>query len=307
MTSTAADDAPLDLARLRQWIGRTEVVSDVIAPGPAAMLAATLDRDDGEPRPGDALPALWHWLYFLDRTPRRALGDDGHARRGVFLPPVALPRRMWAGGRLTFARPLLIGEAVTRTSTVVDLAHKDGRSGPLVFVTVRHEIAGTDGIVAVTEEHDIVYRGRPDPAAAPPVPPAAPADAEWSMAVVPDAVLLFRYSALTFNGHRIHYDRPFCTEHEGYPGLVVHGPLLATLLLDLFGRAVPGARVTGFSFRAVAPVFDTAAFAVEGRPDSGGDAADLWVRGADGGLCMAARVEAPGWSGHAPHRHPDDV
>lgn len=287
-------DAPLDIDHLRQWIGRTGIAEDVVAPGPAAMLAATLDRDDAEPRPGDALPPLWHWLYFLDRTPHRALGEDGHARRGVFLPPVPLPRRMWAGGRLRFLRPLTIGEGVTRTSTVTDLSHKQGRTGALVFVTVRHEIAGADGTPALTEEHDIVYRDRPRPEAATPVPPAAPADAVWSMAVAPDPVLLFRYSALTFNGHRIHYDRTFCQEHEGYPGLVVHGPLLATLLLDLFGRAMPQARVTDFSFRAVSPVFDTAAFAVEGRPDEQRQGAVLWVRGADGSLCMRAEVRADG-------------
>lgn len=263
---------------MRKWIGREESFSDVITPAPVRALSATLDRADAEPQPGDPLPPLWHWLYFLPTHRQSELGPDGHPRRGGFLPPVPLPRRMWAGGRLEFHRPLRIGESVRRTSRILDVKYKEGRSGPLVIVVVRHEIGD-----AITEEHDIVYLG---PSGATPDPPQAPAESAWERVIVPDDVLLFRYSALTFNGHRIHYDRRYATVVEGYPGLVVHGPLIATLLLDLLRRNLPQANVTSFNFRAVSPLFDTAAFTVCGQPD--GDTVKLWAKNASGGLAMDA-------------------
>ena len=250
----------------------------MITAAPVRALAATLDRNDQEPQPGDPLPPLWHWLYFLPSHRQSELGPDGHAKRGGFLPPVPLPRRMWAGGRFEFKRPLRIGETVQRVSRIVDVKYKEGRTGPLVFVVVRHEISD-----AIVEEHDIVYRGE---VAAPQDPRQAPAEAAWERVIHPDDVLLFRYSALTFNGHRIHYDRRYATEVEGYPGLVVHGPLLATLLLDLLRRNLPGAAVTRFAFRAVSPLFDVAPFAVCGKPE--GDAVKLWAKNAEGGLAMEA-------------------
>ena len=277
----------LDIDHLRSWIGRQEVLQDSISTFPLAALAATLDRDDPEPRPGDALPPLWHWLYFLPRARQSQLGPDGHPRRGGFLPPVDLPRRMWAGGRLTFPGTLRVGEPIIRTSTVADVSMKEGRSGRLVFVLVRHDISGPDG-VAITEEHDIVYRDPPAPGEPPPAPRPAPDDAGWRRDIVPDAVLLFRYSALTFNGHRIHYDRRYVTEEEGYPGLVVHGPLLATLLADLVRRH-SARRLAAFRFRAASPVFDLAPFAVCGRAEA--DGAKLWVRRDDGALAMQAEAE----------------
>ncbi len=276
-----------EMDRLRDWIGRSETLEDTVTPVPAAALAATLDRDD-PPRPGDELPPLWHWLYFLPLHRQSEIGPDGHARRGGFLPPVPLPRRMWAGGRFTFHRPLRVGEAIRRTSTVADVSLKTGRSGSLVFVLVRHEIAGAAGDVALVEEHDIVYRAAPLPGEAAPAPRPAPATAAWRRDIVPDDVLLFRYSALTFNGHRIHYDRRYVTGTEGYPGLVVHGPLLATLLVDLLRRNI-SAPLTRFAFRAVRPVFDIAPFAVCGGPTGAGTAA-LWVQGADGFLAMEAKA-----------------
>ena len=275
---------PIDIDHLRGWIGRQELLHDSITAFPAAALAATLDRDEPDPVAGDPLPPLWHWLYFLPRARQSQLGADGHPARGGFLPPVELPRRMWAGGRLTFPGALRLGDPVTRTSTVADVTLKEGRSGPLVFVLVRHEIAGPDG-VAITEEHDIVYRGAPASGEIPPAPPQAPAEAPWQREIVPDDVLLFRYSALTFNGHRIHYDRRYVTQEESYPGLVVHGPLLATLLADLL-RRYSDRRLAAFRFRALGPVFDLAPFAVCGRP--GEDRAELWVRRADGALAMEA-------------------
>ena len=271
------------------WIGRREDHADTITAAPLAALAATLDRDDPPPGPGSPVPPLWHWLYFLPMARQSELGPDGHPRRGGFLPPVALPRRMWAGGRLQFERPLRVGEIATRRSEIASVATKSARSGPLVFVTVRHEISTAAGR-ALSEEHDIVYRDLPAPGSAAPAPPAAPTDAAFAREVAPDAVLLFRYSALTFNGHRIHYDRRYVTEVEGYPGLIVHGPLIATLLLDLLRRERPDAAVRRFEFKAVSPLFDGRAFQVCGRPD-GANRFALWARNPDGALAMQASAD----------------
>src|SRR5688500_18531002 len=196
---------------LKQWIGRSETLHDVATPTPFAALSATLDRGAERPPDGTELPPLWHWLYFLPLHRASEIGPDGHARRGGFLPPVPLPRRMWAGGRFEFHAPLRIGETVVRTSQIADVSSKSGRSGELVFVRVRHEFANAQG-VAFSEEHDIVYRG---PSRDERPPPVAGTDEQFSRTVTPDPVLLFRYSALTFNGHRIHYDQPYVTQVEG--------------------------------------------------------------------------------------------
>jgi 3-methylfumaryl-CoA hydratase len=276
-----------DLALLQQWVGRTEVKQDVIQPGLAEALAATLDRA----APAAGLPPLWHWIYFWTAVPASEVGADGHPQRGGFLPPVPLPRRMWAGGRLTFTAPLALGQAATRTSRILDVSAKNGASGQLAFVTVRHEIA-QGGRIAVTEEHDIVYRGLPQPGAGTVALAGkpAPADAAWSREITPDPVLLFRYSALTFNGHRIHYDRSYVTGVEGYPGLIVHGPLIATLLLDLLHRNMPDATVTQFSFRAVGPIFDIEPFTVCGQPVDDGRSVKLWAKNNRGELAMQAEA-----------------
>ena len=271
----------------QDWVGRTESHADVVTATPVAALAATLDRDDPPPRGGDPLPPLWHWLYFLPLARQSEIGPDGHPKRGGFLPPVPLARRMWAGSRLSFLQPLRIGEPIERTSTIVDITSKEGRSGPLVFVRVRHAIAGARG-PAIVDEHDIVYREMPARGERPATPPRAPGTASWTRTIRPDDVLLFRYSALTFNGHRIHYDRRYATEVEGYPGLVVHGPLIATLLLELARRERPNATVMRFSFRAVSPLFDVAPFTVNGVPAADGDSLSLWAANPDGGLAMEA-------------------
>jgi 3-methylfumaryl-CoA hydratase len=274
---------------LRQWIGRTESVSDVVTATPYAALSATLDWPPERPAAGTPLPPLWHWLYFLPLYRQSDVGPDGHARRGAFLPPVALPRRMWAGSQFEFHRPLCIGDTVTRTSTIAGVTEKSGRSGVLVFVRLRHEIhaQGVD-TPAITEFHDIVYReaARPDAAAA--EARAAPPRQAWERRIVPDDVLLFRYSALTFNGHRIHYDRRYVTQVEGYPGLIVHGPLLATLLLDLLRRQRPDATVPRYEFKAMRPVFDTHPFSVCGEPSADGTSVHLWVKDHEGALSMDA-------------------
>jgi 3-methylfumaryl-CoA hydratase len=282
-----------DIAAWQDWQGRSESFDDEITATPVRSLSATLDRDDPAPVPGTLLPALWHWLYFLPHHRQSEIGPDGHAKRGGFLPPVPLPRRMWAGGRLVWeaGNPLRVGDVVKRTSTIASVTHKAGRTGELVFVLVRHEVHNARGL-ALTEEHDIVYRAAAAPGEAGPPPTPAPKDAAFSREIVPDDVLLFRYSALTFNGHRIHYDRRYVTEVEGYPGLIVHGPLIATLLVDLLRRHKPDAALTRFEFRAVRPTFDIAPFRVHGKPDAG-DAEDgktfrLWGEDADGWLTMQA-------------------
>lgn len=271
----------LDIDELRKWIGRSESYTDQVTPTPVAALAATLDRDDPAPRTGDPLPPLWHWLYFLPIHRASELGPDGHATRGGFLPPVPLRRRMFAGGRYRFERPLRIGDTITRRSRVADVALKSGRTGPLVFVVVRHEISNSDGL-AVVEEHEIVYRDKAPGAPASPVKHASQ-EPTWQQEVRVDDVTLFRYSALTFNGHRIHYDRRYAGKVEGYPGLVVHGPLIATMLLELLRRSIPGATVAELHVRAMNPLFDVAPFFVCGSRE-GDRSVRLWATTAEGAL-----------------------
>ncbi|MBN3786621.1 MaoC family dehydratase N-terminal domain-containing protein [Burkholderia sp. Ac-20353] len=265
-----------------------QVATDLISVDRAAAFAATLDHD---PRPtaGDALPPLWHWLYFWSVARQSELGQDGHPRKGGFLPDLGLPRRMWAGGRVTFEAPLPIGGTATRTSRVLSVERKEGRSGRLGFVTVEHTVV-SGGSIAIREEHDIVYRGAAEPGTATPAPKAAPEDAQWQRDITPDEVLLFRYSALTFNGHRIHYDRSYAREVEGYPDLVVHGPLIATLLLDLVPRSLPGATIREYAYRAVRPTFVGNTFSVCGHLADDGKTIDLWAKDQDGWLTMSARA-----------------
>lgn len=275
-----------DTPDLRAWIGRSTAAGDLLRPEPARFLQATLDRDP-QLQVGDVLPPLWHWLYFLEAARPRDLGRDSHPRRGGFLPPVALPRRMWAGGRFVFHAPLILGQVAQKRSTIADVVEKTGRSGPLCFVTVRHEIS-QGGTLALSEEHDIVYRADPDPAAAPPPPPAPCAQtAAFGREITPDPTLLFRYSALTFNGHRIHYDADYARAVEGYPGLVFHGPLIATLLADL-AVTEGGQGLRRFAFRGLAPIAGMAPFALAGRRGEG--AMQLWAQRADGACAMQAEA-----------------
>ena len=274
--------------QLAEWIGRSESRDDVVTTAPVRGLTATLDREPEEIRADMALPPLWHWLYFLPTERQSDIGADGHARRGGFLPPVPLPRRMWAGSEFEFRAPVRLGDSVRRTSTIADVTHKQGRTGPLVFVRVRHEVRCNGASdPAIVEFHDIVYRQARQPGDVDPAPVAAPA-ATWKRVIVPDDVLLFRYSALTFNGHRSHYDRKYVTEVEGYPGLVVHGPLIATLLLDLLRRELPGADVAAFRFRALRPTFDLHSFAVCGAPEGDSRTVRLWGQDHEGWLTMDA-------------------
>jgi len=273
-----------DLEHLRSWIGRKETRHDVAAAWPIAGLAATLDRSDPFPRPGEAIPACGHWLYFLETAPNAELGHDGHPKRGGFLPPVPLPRRMWAGGRIDFRQPVRIGDAISRESEVLSVDTKSGSSGDLVFVTVRHTVRSGD-TVAIVEEHDIVYREAAKPGAPPAAGKPAPQHAAWRRELQADQTVLFRYSALTFNSHRIHYDIDYCRDAEGYPGLIVHGPLQTTLLLDLCRRSDPRP-VRTLDYRATHPVFHQETFSVNGQPSADGQSAELWTANAAGSYAM---------------------
>ena len=279
-------DTTTDLAA---WIGRQETLRDSVTATPVKALNATLDHAAMDVQTGTMLPPLWHWLYFLPLHRQSEIGADGHAKRGGFLPPVPLPRRMWAGSQFEFRSPVRVGDHVERTSTIANVTEKSGRTGKLVFVKVRHELRCNGAPnPAVVEFHDIVYREAKQASDVEPPPVAAPTGASWQLEIVPDDVLLFRYSALTFNGHRIHYDRKYVTEVEGYPGLIVHGPLIATLLMDLVRRQMPSAEVASFSFKAVRPTFDLHAFKVNGAPQADGKTVRLWAQDHDGWLTMDA-------------------
>lgn len=279
------------LAQLQSWTGKTETLNDALTPAPMRGLAALLDHDDTPPTPGTLLPALWHWLYFLPQHRQSELGPDGHARRGGFLPPVPLPRRMWAGSRLAWQpnNPLRCGDVAQRRSTIQSVTHKTGRSGALVFVVVRHAVLNAQGL-SLTEEHDIVYRGAARPGDTAAAPQVADTSAVWQHEVVPDAVLLFRYSALTFNGHRIHYDRAYVTDVEGYPGLVVHGPLIATQLLDLVHRHLPHALMTRFDFKLLRPTFDLQPYRLNAQPAADGRSVQVWASDPEGFLTLQGHV-----------------
>lgn len=266
--------------------GRSMEVADRIDAWRAGALHATLDLDGAPPTEGAPLPHFWHWIYFLEARKARDLGRDGHPAKGGFIPDLGLPRRMWAGGQLEFIAPLPVGADAMRRTFIESVTRKQGRSGPLAFVRLLHEI-GAGGAVCVRERQDIVYREDPAPDAPAPQPPRAPDDEDHARRVVFDPTLLFRYSALTFNGHRIHYDRDYATGIEGYPGLVVHGPLIAQLLLSE-AETVAGAGAKRFDFRAMSPATDGEPVDLCVKPGDGG--ADIWARGGDGRLVMQGRV-----------------
>lgn len=252
------------------WVGRTETCLDNIDPNHVQRVALALDEE--APGPGAALPLLWHWAMFVTAQPYGALGRDGHAGPGGFLPVAEGRNRMWAGGRLRFIQPLRVGVPSQRRSTVSNAVEKTGRTGKLLFVTIQHEYF-QDGGLCLSEEQDLVYRE--------PTPPkligdqAAP-EPQWSESITPDPVMLFRYSAVTFNGHRIHYDEPYVTQHEGYPGLVVHGPLIATLMCRACVHAHPDRVVESLSYRGLRPLIVSRTFQVSGCLD-GERGASLWA------------------------------
>lgn len=276
----------LDIDHLKSWVGRTEEARDVLSSRLADGFAATLDLSERYAE-GDEAPLCLHWCLAPPMVPSGETGPDGHPARGGFLPPVPLPRRMWAGGEMTFHEPLRVGDEVTRRSRIEDVAMKEGRSGRLCFVTVRHEIA-TDRGTAIEERQDIVYRDMTPGGTPPPPKPGDEAPSgELTRSVAATPLLLFRYSALTFNGHRIHYDRSYCIEEEGYPGLIVHGPLQATLLVHLAAEYL-GRPPQTFAYRGVSPLFDGGAFSVNVAADGAG--AKGWTVSADGRRTMTAEA-----------------
>lgn len=281
-----------DLETWKTWVGREEVSVDQVQAEPVARMAAVLDRELDDLAEGGAVPPLSHWLFFLPSAPQRDLGPDGHPARGGFLPPVILPRRMWAGSRIQFHRPMCVGQNISRMSSIADVREKVGRSGRLVFVKVVHTVRDEAGPI-LTEEQDIVYREAQKDTSTPPDSgtdhTTAFRSADWRRRVKPDGAMLFRFSALTFNAHRIHYDRPYAHEVEQYPGLVVHGPLQAMLLLDMFTRECPMNTVKEYSFISRRPLFDNAPFDLCGARTSERQIA-LWIENLDGQTITEATI-----------------
>ena len=273
----------MSAADFTAWLGRTEEAQDQLSRNLIKRIAATFGED--APAHGAALPPLWQWCFFQEPVAESQLGTDGHPARGGFLPPADDRNRMWAGGRIEFIEPLRVGADAHRLSTITHIEEKIGRTGALLFVTVRHDYS-QDGRLAIREEQDIVYREPSPPklAAGDPV-----IETQWSESVVPDSLLLFRYSALSFNSHRIHYDWPYVTETEGYPGLVVQGPLTATMNLAAFVKANPLARMKHFSFRGVRPLIAPAPILFGGRHIQHGTA-ELWASDANG-ISQYATIE----------------
>ncbi len=287
---------------IEAWVGRSQSLTEVIHSVQVRQLAATLNDAQRLARPDSApLPAAWHWAYFNPLEVQSRLGDDGHPRRGDFLPPVELPRRMWAGSRLNWTRAFSVGSTVTRHTRIDKVERKSGRSGDMVFVTLAHRYQDADGLL-LEEEHDIVYRDWPTAAEK-----SALADlgararagehafertGARQQAVRADAVMLFRYSAATFNGHRIHYDADYCRDVEGYPGLVVHGPLIATLLLGFVENSLaPGGFVRSFRFRAKRPTFDIGSLHLHAQSGAPDKAFDVWSTNNIGEVGLDAQVE----------------
>jgi 3-methylfumaryl-CoA hydratase len=278
-----------ELDKLKDWIGEKETAVDYVTVPAVHRLAATLDRDDPMPKIGDPLPVGWHAILFPRVVRHAQIGPDGHPQRGDFLPPVPLPRRMFAGKRTTFVNDLRVGDEVQRVSTIKDVTVKQGRSGQMVFVTVKTDISSPRGL-AVSEEQDIVYRGEPDPSAPPPTPQPAPAGAAWKNTVTPDPVMLFRYSALTFNGHRIHYDWRYVTGTEGYPDLVMNGGLTTLLVYEL-ARANAATPIRSMSSRNVRALFVNRPIHFGGDPATDGKSAKLWAADQDGALALTAEAQ----------------
>jgi 3-methylfumaryl-CoA hydratase len=270
----------LDLDHLRQWIGRTSEASDVVTAQLVKGLRATLFQEIGEPKPGDAAPFTVHWCLAQPVFAMSMLSADGHPTRGGFLPPVPLPRRMWAGGELQFFDPLRVGDDTTRKSRISDVTVKTGSTGQLCFVSVEHEVTTPRG-TAIRERQDIVYRGVESTQSATPAKAASPPPvAKHRETHMADPVLLFRYSALTFNGHRIHYDRDYVTKVEGYPGLIFHGPLQAAFIVELAAKLHGGKPPRKFSYRGVQPLFEGAEFSVNASDN--GTGLELWTANSAG-------------------------
>ena len=279
------------MENFESWIGKTDVQHDICSTRPVHMMQALLNQTSIQPV---VLPHLYHWCYFLPIVDHQTLAEDGHPRKGNFLPPIPFPKRMWAGGRLQFIQPIQIDQALHRESEIKNIQFKQGKSGSMYFVTVEHRLFADDQL-CIIEEHDIVYREASNKLTSIPTAIDQPQElrtADYRHHYHADTVALFRYSAATFNGHKIHYDRNYCIEQEGYPGLVVHGPLLATLLLHFFKHEYPAADIKTFNFRALKPVFDFQKFNVCGVCNA--DQAEVWIEHLDGSVAMQAELTLHG-------------
>ena len=276
----------VDIQELRRWIGTESVRSDVISEQVCARIAGTLGKSL-KPVTGDVLPIPWHWLFWLPVPDARKTGLDGHPRRGEFLPPVPLPRRMWAASQVDLHSPIRVGEKLECKSCVTDVYEKQSRSGMLIFVKVAHEVLRAKERV-LTDIQTLVYRDRPAGARIESQAHEVAQQAQWSRTIQPDPVLLFRYSALMFNAHRIHYDRTYAVEEEGYSGLVVQGPLIASLLLDLLQEQLPARRISSFNYRALHPLFDHSPFLICGGVEE--NIAHLWAQNEAGSLATSIEV-----------------
>jgi len=282
----------LNLEHLKSHVGHRLVTTDVVTEVPANLLRLAFGRTEPELGPGDALPPGWHILYFLPRLGPADLRPDGTASEAGIIPPMPLPRRMFAGERFRFHRPIRIGDAVRRETELADITLKHGGTGTLVFATTLSRIFTPDGL-ALEEERRTVFREEVQAGARNEAPrrEQVPAETAWRRRITPDPILLFRFSALTFNSHRIHYDYRWAAQVEGYPGLVVHGPLTSTLLIDFARDSQPGRAMTSYTTQARAPLFDTAPFELRGRPTADGRAAELWAVTPEGTVAMSAQVE----------------
>lgn len=276
----------MDIEKLMPWRGRTEVRSAFVDAWPVEGLKALLDHSAARDR-GSEAPLLAQWLYFGPTVAQSLLDVDGHPKRGGLLPPVELPRRMWAASDIRLHSPLRIGEAVTKTSEIADISLKQGESGALVFVKVANRYE-SGGILLLEESQTLVYRDHPPVGSVPPAGKQAPQAPAWTVRHSPDETMVFRYSAVTFNAHRIHYDLAYATGVEGYAGVIVQGQLLATLMLDAC-QANTDRKIRRFSFRAVQPVFVGEAVLAEGRQTESGY--DLWIRDETGAVRMTGTVE----------------
>lgn len=276
-----------DLDYLRTWIGKTRTDEDLISVRHSKLMASTVDYHQSNIRDGDNLPPLWHWTYFLEGVPVSELGLDGHPARGGFMPPVPLPYRMWAGGRVTFIAPVIIGSIVRKESSILKVDYKQGRSGDLVFVTILHEIKSQHGDLLIREEQDIVYKESTAAKVVASTPAIMPVT-QFTKTYTPTSTMLFRYSALTFNGHRIHYDVDYCRNTEGYQNLVIHGPLNATMLAS-FAEEVGGTKLGAFSYQGMSPALlgDSITLHVSIEKQT----ITLWATLENGIICMKAEAE----------------
>ena len=275
---------------IQNWVGRQVTIEDVVDPRSVAQMDALLGGEGAWPAQGETLPPLWHWMYFAPRAPQHKIGEDGHTAKGEFMPPIPLPLRMFAGAEVTFHQPFKVGQRITCTTTIADIKDKTGRVGEMAFVTLQDDIMADD-VPACSQSRTYVYRNKSKIGGKTLKPAPLPGAYDWIETIVPDPVMLFRFSALTFNAHRIHYDHPYATSVEGYPGLIVHGPLIGLFLAWSCVRACPDQQIGRFSFQLHAPLYEGEPFSISGKVNEEGAGAHLWAANANGDLTSTGEIE----------------